>query len=71
MKATTRDIGLALRDALEHLTHITVWRDDECGDDEAKDRVEIWNVDVSDPDNPILDLANGQSFTIRIFASKA
>jgi hypothetical protein len=67
--ATTRDIGLAIRDALEHLTHVTVYRDDEHGDDEAVTRCEIWNVDAGNADNLVIELVNGQKFTIRVVQS--
>jgi len=68
LEAVTRDIGLAVRDGLEHLTHVTLWRDDEHGDDEARGQLEIFDVDASDADNLILELNNGQKFTIRIIA---
>lgn len=66
---TTRDIGLAVRDALEHLTHVPIYQDDEHGDDTEVARMEIWNVDVSDPSNVLIDMANGQTFVLRVVAS--
>jgi len=66
--ATTRDIGLAVRDALALLPDVCTYCDDEHGDDMEKGKVEIWDIDASDANNLILHLADGQQFTIRIIA---
>lgn len=62
----TRDIGLAIRDALEERTAIHY---EERGDElEESGSTEFEFVDVSDPNNLTVFMANGQAFTLRIFA---
>jgi hypothetical protein len=68
VNATTRDVGLAVRDALEHLTHFFVYQEDEHGDPMEDGQVEIFDVDASDASNLVLRLTNGQQFTIHIVA---
>lgn len=61
---TTRDIGLAIRD---HIEGKPVWRleaDTEIADSDR----EVTEVDASDPNNLIVYLENGQTFTVRIIA---
>lgn len=71
MKATTRDVGLALLDFMEG-QYFSVFTEDTPGSSELTEHhseriVEV--IDVSDPSNPFVVLDNGQQFQIRIFAS--
>jgi hypothetical protein len=61
---TTRDIGLAIRD---HIEGKPVWRFDEDTEIADSDR-EVAEVDASDPNNLVLHMDNGQTFTVRIIA---
>ena len=63
---TTRDIALAIRDGLEHLTHVTAYRDDEHGDEQPIARWQIFDVDASHPGVVLIELVNGQRFTISV-----
>lgn len=65
MRVTTRDVGLAVRDGLEHLTHVTKWADDR-----PLGRSPIADVDVSDPDNIILQVESGETFVIRVIVQE-
>lgn len=70
-KASTRDLGIAIRDFLEGMP-FEIFA--EGSDHPAKNvngsivtrAVEF--IDVSDPNNPVVQLDNGQLFEIRIFA---
>lgn len=61
MQLTTRDIGLALRDHFED--------HDVCHfhDDREGERQKVDFIDVSDPNNPVVFIDNGQKFQVRIF----
>ena len=61
MRLSTRDVGLALREALEGKSV------SPC--DEHRDLGNVIFVDVSDANNPIIHLENGQNFTVRIIAT--
>lgn len=61
----TRDIGLNIGLKLESGRRTLTRYDDEC---EEFGNVRVDFVDMSDPDNLILELMNGQRFRIRIFA---
>lgn len=65
----TRDIGFAIRDALECGT-VVPYREDEHGDliESECGAVFIDSVDVSDPSNVILVDEIGRRFAIRIVA---
>jgi len=67
-RLTTTDIGFAIRDFLETRA---VSKFIDRGDHwhEESQAAEIESVDVSDPDNPLVYLDNGQVFRIRIFAA--
>jgi hypothetical protein len=70
MRATTRDIGFAIRDFLEAQT-ISNFADDpdhECELVENESAHHIAFVDVSDVHNPLIHLEDGQKFRVRIFA---
>jgi len=60
-QATTRDLGLAIRDYVEGFS-ISQFEDDK--EIPRADLVEL--VDVSDADNPVLHMESGAIFTIRI-----
>ena len=64
--ATTTDLGLMIRDFTECRWFDTF--DIVNGDYEMKGPRQITEVDISDPDNPVVYLDNGQTFTIRIIA---
>jgi hypothetical protein len=66
-RVTTRDIGLTLHELLTaHSETLYVTRyDGEC---DAIGVEGITFVDVSDADNPVIELANGQKFVVRIVA---
>jgi hypothetical protein len=72
IKATTRDLGFAIRDFIEgydfhHYEEVV----DESGElQESEETFEIANVDVSDPNNLNIRLDNGQTFVVRIFAGE-
>lgn len=68
MKALTRDLGIAIRDALED-ENFHILKEEEGELIESGQMVEITVIDVSDPDNPIVELENGQRFIIRIIAA--
>lgn len=68
MKALTRDLGIAIRDALED-ENFHILKEEEGELIESGQMVEITVIDVSDPDNPIVELENGQQFIIRIIAA--
>lgn len=61
-QTNTRDIGLAFRDFMEG-QRLKRYDDTE---EVGEDVVEF--VDVSDPSNPICYMADGATFTVRIFA---
>jgi hypothetical protein len=63
-KFTTRDLGLAIRD---HIEEHAVYHINAAGE-ERGDAGEVSYVDVSDANNPIVFLDNGQRFQVRIFA---
>jgi hypothetical protein len=62
-QTTTRDLAFAIRDALDLLSGVSHL--DEDGE-ESVDADSIMGVDISDPDNPIVEMASGAIFTIRI-----
>ncbi|MDR3488786.1 MAG: hypothetical protein P4M05_28275 [Bradyrhizobium sp.] len=63
-RALTSDIGLAIRDLVE-FRNIHVMGEEKQG---SVGVLGISFVDVSDADNPVVYLNNGQTFTIRIFS---
>ena len=64
-RATTRDVGLAIRDLLEGQWISVLIKDVE---HQAARKVHF--VDVSDANNPVFHLDNGQQFILRIIASE-
>jgi hypothetical protein len=69
-QANTKDLGLALRYFLQGES-FPCYREgpDVKGElHESEEIREIEFVDVSDANNPVVQLDNGQKFTIRIFA---
>ena len=68
-KATTRDLGLAIRDFLDdQYFHVLEETDD--GLEESGDMRKIVSIDVSDPNNLKIKLDNGQAFVVRILAGE-
>ena len=67
-KATTKDLGIAIRDFLEEkmFSHF-IEKNGELIDDDHP-CFPIDHIDVSDASTPIVHLENGQQFIIRIFA---
>lgn len=71
MKATTSDIGFAIRDFLEGMYISAFTPDGVEGYREAPRQFSIDFIDVSDPSNPRVFLGNGQIFSVRIFSDYA
>lgn len=66
--ATTRDIGIALRDLMEQ-RDIVVSSDTDDGETaQTEFRATVEFIDVSDPDNPVIHLSTGQTFHCIIVA---
>lgn len=65
--ALTHDLGIAIRDFLEDQEfHLF---DNSAGEmEETEDTRHVEFVDVSDPNNLIVMIDNGQTFTVRIIA---
>lgn len=63
----TADIGILIRDRLEG--DVAYEHDWESSPVNTLDKHEITFVDVSDPDNPMVHVSNGQKFRIIIIAS--
>ncbi len=72
IKATTRDLGLAIRDFLDdrEFYHFEEGADESSELHESEETFEIADVDVSDPNNLKIRLDNGQSFLVRIIAGE-
>lgn len=68
VKATTRDIGLAIRDFLEGSDFFAYEDGDATGELWAKTQRNVDVIDVSDPNNLHVVLDNGQVFRVSIFA---
>ena len=67
-RLSTKDIGIAIRDFLEdQAVEIIDWEDQD-GDGGTDRFVKVVSVDVSDANNPLVTLDNGQRFRVRIFA---
>jgi len=66
--ATTRDIGIALRDLMEE-RDIVISSDADDGETvQTEFRTTVEFIDVSDPDNPVIHLSTGQTFRCVIVA---
>jgi hypothetical protein len=61
----TRDLGLAIRDVLEMPDQFETFEERE-GELTATGTFEIAGVDVSDPDNLIVETWNGEKFRVSI-----
>ena len=66
-QASTRDLGLAIRDFLEG-QEFQIFADDEDGELLHAGDASAETVDASDPNNLIVALDNGQTFTVIIIA---
>lgn len=69
MKLTARDIGFAIRDFIEDACIYHVEGDAETDYIELLAPHQVSSIDISDPDNPIIHMDNGQSFRVRIFVN--
>lgn len=68
MAATTKDVGIFIRDMCEgRAIDVQDWEGDGPADGEQEQH-HIDVIDVSDASNPIVFLDNGQRFQICIFA---
>lgn len=61
LAVATSDLGLAIRDFLEG-QEFAIFE----GDTDTGVRADVEFIDVSDPHNPIIHLANGQAFRVTI-----
>ncbi len=62
----TRDIGILIRDRLEDDTVCSHREHDGDLIEDGEEEIEF--IDVSDPDNLVIFVSNGQTFTVRIIA---
>ena len=69
-KATTRDLGFAIRDFLDDREFYHFEENADGDPIESEETLEIADVDVSDPDNLKIRLANGQTIVVRIIAGE-
>ncbi len=63
---SSRDIGFFIRDMIEHARFVTYIEQNDQLVDSGGDTIK--KVDVSDPNNLIIQTANGFEFFVRIFA---
>ncbi len=66
--ATTRDIGIALRDLMEEKEIVMSSETDDGETAQTEFRTTVEFIDVSDPDNPVIHLSTGQTFRCAIVA---
>jgi hypothetical protein len=69
-KATTRDLGFAIRDFLDDREFYHLEENADGDLIESEETFEIADVDVSDPDNLKIRIAYGQTFVVRIIAGE-
>ena len=67
IKASTRDIGVAIRDFLEGSDFHVYEDNDATGELRAKARRNVDVINISDPNNLVVVLDNGQVFRVSIF----
>ena len=68
IQAQTRDLGFAIRDFIEGGDFFVLEDGDASGELWAKARRDVAVVDVTDPNNILIVLDNGQRFRCRISA---
>ncbi len=67
-RALTRDLGIAFRDFMQDAS-IHVLKEEDGELKESGEMRDIVGIDVSDADNPVVVLDNGQRFIVRIIAA--
>lgn len=66
--ATTRDIGIALRDLMEERNIVASSDTDDGEPAQTEFRTTVEFIGISDPDNPVIHLSTGETFHCIIVA---